>query len=131
VGKFPGGWAKREIDVETVEDAIEILGFYTQNHDGIFASFEHNEAVSHSVEVAKLLKHFGGAFTLREARRSPLKALEPGLEDYLEAEVAERRLHKFRAGRTDKYTDQKHRAKLPEDPPDKTKRRAEPPAEPF
>jgi hypothetical protein len=131
MGKFPGGWAKREIDVETVEDAIEILGFYTQNHDGIFASFEHNEAVSHSVEVAKLLKHFGGAFTLREARRSPLKALEPGLEDYLEAEVAERRLHKFRAGRTDKYTDQKHRAKLPEDPPDKTKRRAEPPAEPF
>ena len=83
------------------------------------------------MEVAKLLKHFGGAFTLREARRSPLKSLEPGLEDYLESEVSEGRLHKFRAGRTDKYTDQKHRVKQPEDSPDKAKRDTEPQADPF
>lgn len=131
LAKYPGAWAKQELELETVDAAIEILGFYIQNHDGIFASFEHNEAVSHSMEVAKLLKHFGGAFTLREARRSPLKSLEPGLEDYLEAEVAEGRLHKFRAGRTDKYTDQKHRAVLPPDGTLKPKGLPEPPAEPF
>jgi hypothetical protein len=131
LAKYPGAWGKHELDLETVEAAIAILGFYIQNHDGIFASFEHNEAVSQSMEVAKLLKHFGGAFTLREARRSPLKSLEPGLEDYLESEVSEGRLHKFRAGRTDKYTDQKHRAKLPEDSPDKAELDTEPPADPF
>ena len=114
LGKYAGAWAKRDIDVETVEAAIDILGFYTQNHDTIFTSFEHNEAVGRSVEVAKLLKAFGGAFTLREARRSPLKSMEPGLEDYLEGELKEGRLFKFRAGRTWKYTDQRSRAILPQ-----------------
>jgi len=113
LGKYVCTWSKRDIDVETVEAAIEILGFYTQNHEAIFTSFEHNEAVARSVEVAKLLKTFAGAFKLRDARRSPLKSMEPGLEGYLEGEVKEGRLFKFRAGRTWKYTDQRSRSILP------------------
>ena len=128
LGKHPYTWSKRDIDVETVEAAIEILGFYTQNHQAIFTSFEHNEAVGRSVEVAKLLKAFGGAFTLREARRSPLKSMEPGLEDYLEGEVKEGRLFKFRAGRTWKYTDQRSRAILPQSGQDDAEESSEPPS---
>jgi hypothetical protein len=114
LGKYAGAWAKREIDVETVEAAIDILGFFTQNHEVIFTSFEHNEAVARSMEVAKLLKTFAGAFKLRDAKRSPLKSMEPGLEEYLEGEVKEGRLFKFRAGRTYKYTDQRSRSILPQ-----------------
>jgi hypothetical protein len=127
LGKYAGAWAKRDIDVETVEAAIDILGFFTQNHEVIFTSFEHNEAVGRSVEVAKLLKAFGGAFTLREARRSPLKLMEPGLGDYLEGEVKEGRLFKFRAGRTWKYTDQRSRSILPQPGQDDTEESIEPP----
>lgn len=114
LGRYVESWSKRDIDVETVQAAIEILGFYTQNHQAIFTSFEHSEAVGRSQEVVKLLKTFAGAFTLREARRSPLKAMEPGLEGYLEGEVMEGRLFKFRAGRTWKYTDQRSRTILPQ-----------------
>ena len=128
LGKYAGAWAKRDIDVETVEAAIDILGFFTQNHEAIFTSFEHNETVARSVEVAKLLKTFGGAFTLREARRSPLKSMEPGLEDYLEGEVKEGRLFKFRAGRTWKYTDQRSRAILPQSGQDDAEESSEPPS---
>lgn len=118
VASYMSSWGKREMDVSTVDSAIEILEFYTQNHADIFTSFDHNEAVWLRVQVSSLLKTFGRAFTFREAKRGPLgrRLGASKLEEFLEAEVIEKRLFRFQDGRTNRYTDDEAKTVFPAEP---------------
>jgi hypothetical protein len=111
VGRHGAESINKPLDVQEIENAIQVLGFYTQNHVQVLTAAEHSQEVRAHAEIAALLKTYGGAFTLREARRSPLGRMFSGekLVAYLAQEIAEGRLWKYKDGRTERYTDQRHR----------------------
>ncbi len=116
VARYPESPAKREIEVETVEDAIQIMDFFIQKHRAVFLAFEHAEALWIRDQIKQLLRAHPKGFTLREARPSPLRKVKGGLEAFLEREVAAGLLFEIK-GRTTRYTDDRSKAIVPEDDP--------------
>jgi hypothetical protein len=116
VARYPESPAKREIEVETVEDAIQIMDFFIQKHRVVFLAFEHAEALWIRDQIKLLLRAHPKGFTLREARPSPLRKVKGGLEAFLEREVAAGLLFEIK-GRTTRYTDDRSKAIVPEDDP--------------
>jgi hypothetical protein len=116
VARYPESPAKREIEVETVEDAIQIMDFFIQKHRAVFMAFEHAEALWIRDQIKQLLRARPKGFTLREARPSPLHKVKGGLEAFLEREVAAGLLFEIK-GRTTRYTDDRSKAIVPEDCP--------------
>jgi hypothetical protein len=111
VGRYGVQSASHMIGFADIENAIKVLGYFTQNHRMLLVAVEHSQEMRAQEEVARLLKMLSGAFTYREATRCPLGRMFPGnkLDGFLGAEVAEGRLFLFKDGRTERYTNERHR----------------------
>jgi hypothetical protein len=117
IARYPESPTKREIELETVLAAIEIMDYFIQKHRAVFLAFEHAEALWIRDQVKQLLRAHPNGFTAREARACPLGKVRGGLEAFLDREVEAGLLFEIKGGRTTRYTDDRSKAIMPGDDP--------------